>query len=430
VTRLSSLLKNLTPRRPTSSATPNDAHASAATNESTNMFPKRVIYFCVCMTLAGYVCADPPLDGEVQAGINVEVEHESLKLRSTEQRTLVLPFNVRRLFFGDSQLLKVEPLSPTKIRLSALKPGKTEMRLFSTQGHVQLYDIVIHASLAELKNVLAREFPNEQLAISELNGDLLMSGRVSSQPVIDRIERVATEFYPQVVNHLEVVQGVVEQQIQVKVRIMEISHLQLEKHDIQWPLGATKIGKMEHEVVGQSDKLRSFLKAVADKNLFRLVAAPEMLTIDGRTVELEIGGKLPRVTPNDDGKIDVEYEPWGLKMAVLPERLANGQIRLSIKPRVTQVDASKRTKALHRGLPQVRHHQRDILANLGVDELCLIYGMPLVREHETKEKIPLFSDLPLIGETIYNSRKVQEKIDLLILLEAIELKTERIATAP
>ena len=117
-------------------------------------------------------------------------------------------------------------------------------------------------------------------------------------------------------------------------------------------------------------------------------------------------------------------------MAVLPERLINGEIRLSIKPRVTQVDASKRTKALHRGLPQVRHHQRDILANLGVDEQLLIYGMPLVRMRETKEKIPLFSDLPLIGETIYNSRKVQEKVDLLILVEAIELKKGRIALAP
>ncbi|MCS5629541.1 MAG: pilus assembly protein N-terminal domain-containing protein, partial [Pirellulaceae bacterium] len=148
------------------------------------MFFKRVIYFCVCMTLAGHAHAETPLNDDGQASITVSTETESLKLRSTEQRTLVLPFNVRRLYFGDSQLLKVEPLSPTKIRLSALKPGKTEMRLFSAQGHVQQYDIVIHASLAELKNVLAREFPNEQLAISELNGDLLMSGRVSSQPVI------------------------------------------------------------------------------------------------------------------------------------------------------------------------------------------------------------------------------------------------------
>jgi len=382
------------------------------------------------MTLAGYVWADPPSNDDGQASVTVEAEPESIKLRSTEQRTLVLPFNVRRLYFGDSQLMKVEPLSLTKIRLSALKPGKTEMRLFSAQGHVQQYDIVIHASLAELKSVLAREFPDEQLALSELNGDLLMSGSVSSQTVIDRIGQVAAEFYPQVVNHLEVVQSVVELQIQLKVRIMEVSHLQLEQHNIQWPLSASKIGKMEHEVVGQSDKLRSFFKAAADNNVLRLIAAPEMLTINGRTAEFEIGGKLPRVTPNDNGKIDVEYEPWGLKMAVLPERLANGEIRLSIKPRVTQVDASQRTKALHRGLPQVRHHQRDILANLGVDEQLLIYGMPLVRVRETKEKIPLLSDLPLIGESIYNSRKVQEKIDLLILVEAIELKTGRIALAP
>jgi pilus assembly protein CpaC len=382
------------------------------------------------LTLAGYVCAEPPRNDDGQANLTVAMETESLKLRSSEQRTLVLPFNVRRLFFGDSQLLKVEPLSPTKIRLLALKPGKTEMRLYSAQGHVQQYDIVIHASLAELKSVLAREFPDEQLTLSELNGVLLMAGSVSSQTVIDRIDRVAAEFYPQVVNHLDVVQSEVEQQIQLKVRIMEMSHLQLEKHNIQWPLSATKIGKMEHEIIGQSDKLRLFLKAAVDNNVLRLVAAPEMMTINGRTAEFEIGGKLPRVTPNDNGKIDVEYEPWGLKMAVLPERLANGGIRLSIKPRVTQVDASQRTKALHRGLPQVRHHQRDILANLGADELLLIYGMPLVRVRETKEKIPLLSDLPLIGETIYNSRKVQEKVDLLILLEAIELKKERIALAP
>jgi len=430
VIRPSSLQKNLTQRRPTSNLKPDDTNAANARNESTNMFSKRVIYFCVCMTLAGQVYADPPSDDDGQASIAVEAERESIKLRNTEQRTLVLPFNVRRLFFGDSQLLKVEPLSPTKIRLSALKPGKTEMRLFSAQGQVQQYDIVIHASLAELKSVLAKEFPNEQLALSELNGDLLMSGRVSSQTVMDRIDRVAAEFYPQVLNHLEVVQSVVEQQIQLKVRIMELSHLQREKHNIQWPLSTTKIGKIEHAVVGQSDKLRSFLKAATDNDLLRLVAAPVMVTINGRTAEFEIGGKLPRVTPNGNGKIDVEYEPWGIKMAVLPERLTNGEIRLSIKPRVTQVDASQRTKALHRGLPQVRHHQRDILANLGVDEQLLIYGMPLLRVRETKEKVPLLSDLPLIGETIYNSRKVQEKIDLLILVEAIELKKGRIALVP
>ena len=154
------------------------------------MFSKRVIYFCVIMTLAAAVCAEPRSNDEGQASIGVEVESESLKLRSSEQRTLVLPFNVRRLFFGDSQLLKVEPLSPTKIRLLALKPGKTEMRLFSAQGHVQQYDIVIHASLVELKSVLAKEFPNEQLALSELNGDLLMSGRVSSR-ASDRTHRAS-----------------------------------------------------------------------------------------------------------------------------------------------------------------------------------------------------------------------------------------------
>ena len=128
------------------------------------------------MVLAGQVCAEPPLNDDGQASITVATETESLKLRSTESRTLVLPFNVRRLIFGDSQLLKVEPLSPRKIRLSALKPGKTEMRLFSAQGHMQQYDILIHASLAELKGVLAKEFPNEKLSISEINGDLLLSG--------------------------------------------------------------------------------------------------------------------------------------------------------------------------------------------------------------------------------------------------------------
>jgi len=394
------------------------------------MLSKRVIYFCVCMVLAGHVCAAPPLNDDGQASITVTTETESLKLRSTESRTLVLPFNVRRLFFGDSQLLKVEPLSPRKIRLSALKPGKTEIRLFSAQGDMQRYDIFIHASLAELKGVLAREFPNEQLSVSEINGDLLLSGGVSSQSVIERIDRVAAGFYPLMVSHLEVTQDVVEHQIQLKVRIMEVSHLQLEKHNIPWPLLTTTIGKMDHEVVRQSDKVRAFLQAAANNNLLRLVGAPEMVTINGRTAAFEIGGKLPRVTPNGNGEIDVEYEPWGIKMAVLPELLANGEIRLSIKPRVTQVDASIRTKALHQGLPLVRHQQRDILVNLGVDEQLLIYGMPSVRVREIKEKIPLFSDLPLIGETIYNSRKDQEKVDLLIIVEAIELNTERIALAP
>ena len=172
-----------------------------------------------------------------------------------------------------------------------------------------------------------------------------------------------------------------------------------------------------------------FLKAVGEKDLLRTVASPEMLTLNGRSASFEIGGKLPTVTPVKTGQLNVEYQKWGIQMNVLPECLENGNLRLTVSPHVSQLGPAGPDKKQKPKMPEVRTYQKDVLAELGKGELLIFYGMPVQREVREKQRIPLLSDFPLIGDTLYHTRVTQDKIELIILVEAVEQPTSRIVSA-
>jgi len=390
------------------------------------MFLKRVLWVSLLMSFGTYVDAQQPLESDLS---QVKLAAQPLDLKSREQRTLVIPFNVRRVFFGDQQLLNIEPITPQKLRIVALQPGNTQLRLFSDDGQVQQYNISVHAPLAELKKVLAAEFPDLTIGLRELNHKLLMSGKVSSQEVADRIGLVVDEYYPQVVDNLEIVETIPVKQIQIKAMIAEISHHELLEHGLKWPLAETEAGKLEHDVLKQAHKMNLFLKAVSEKELLRNVASPEMLTLHGRSASFEIGGKLPTVTPLKAGQLTVEYQKWGIQMNVLPECLENGKLRLTVKPHVSQLGPAGVEKKQKSKIPEVRTYQTDVLAELQKGELLIFYGMPVQREVRDKERIPLLSDFPLIGDTLYNVRVTQDKVELIILLEAVERSTARVVSS-
>ena len=182
------------------------------------------------MSVAAHVHAQQPLETDLS---QAQLTTQPLELKSREQRTLVIPFNVRRVFFGDRQLLRIEPLTPQKLRIVALQPGITQLRLFSDDGQIQQYDVSVHAPLAELKKMIAAEFPDLTIGLRELNHKLLMSGKVPSQEIADRMGLVVDAYYPQVVNNLEVVETAPLKQIQIKVMIAEISHHELLEHGLK-----------------------------------------------------------------------------------------------------------------------------------------------------------------------------------------------------
>ena len=88
-----------------------------------------------------------------EAGVKSVMPAVQVEMEMNEQRVLSWPFDVTRVFLADDSLLKLEPVTPSKLRLRALKSGKTRVNVWGQGGNTQTYEVLIHAPIAELKKV-------------------------------------------------------------------------------------------------------------------------------------------------------------------------------------------------------------------------------------------------------------------------------------
>jgi len=117
-----------------------------------------------------------------------------------------------------------------------------------------------------------------------------------------------------------------------------------------------------------------------------------------------------------------------VRMQLLPTRLKNGKLRLGVQPRINQIDVTKTTKVDSVSLPGIRTHQHDLLIDLGEGESLMLYGMPMDRIIREKKDLPLLSDLPLLGESFYKTTRIDDKVELFIIIAPEQTAGEKIAT--
>ena len=94
-----------------------------------------------------------------EAGVKSVMPAVQVEMEMNEQRVLSWPFDVTRVFLADDSLLKLEPVTPSKLRLRALKSGKTRVNVWGQGGTTQTYEVLIHAPIAELKKCSKRSSP-------------------------------------------------------------------------------------------------------------------------------------------------------------------------------------------------------------------------------------------------------------------------------
>jgi type II secretory pathway component GspD/PulD (secretin) len=70
------------------------------------------------------------------------------------------------------------------------------------------------------------------------------------------------------------------------------------------------------------------------------------------------------------------------------------------------------------------------LIDLAEGESLMLYGMPMDRVIREKEDLPLLSDLPLLGESFYKTKRIDDKVELFIIIAPGQTPGEKVATTP
>jgi pilus assembly protein CpaC len=369
---------------------------------------------------------------------------ERLELVVSTSRVLTLESKVPQLFVSDPSVIQATPLSPNQVQVSGLKPGVAQLSLWDDKGSSITFDVIVTPNAAELIELLRTEFPEAVLHVRPLNtpqgiqSTVYVAGFVPSAGMMDGILRLSQGYYQNVINGVTV-GGV--QQVALHTKVMEVSRSKLRRLGLDWEVatssfsltqgaagvlsgaaggaaipGTAGADTVRLKVSDSGTDFRAFLDALRRHDLVKLLAEPTLVTMTGRPARFNSGGQIPVLKPGGLGTVNVEYKDYGTSIDFVPTVLANGMIRLEVRPSVSEIDESRGIDMNGIKVPALRSRYADTAVELRAGQTLALAGLIQNRVESHNTGIPFFADLPWLGRAFSHVEEKVNEVELLILV--------------
>ncbi len=369
---------------------------------------------------------------------HVGAPSQRLEMVVNTSRILTLDKEIPRVLVNNQDVLRVVPLAPTKVQVSALRPGVTQVNLWEKDGEVRTVDVVVFADARQLELVLQSEFPKAAIRVRPLASSVVLTGYVDRPEVVGRIVRIAEDYYPQVINNISV-GGV--QQVALHVRVMEVSRTKLRALGTDWGLltgddfviqsaaglisaaasGATGVAGVGNDtlrfgIIDGSNQFFGFIEALRQYQFLKILAEPTLTTVSGRPASFNEGGEFPIIIPQALGVNAVEFKEFGTRVDFVPIVLGNGNIRLEVRPEVSEIDNSQAVQINGVTIPGLRTRWVDTAVEMRAGQTLALAGLIQSKVESENRGFPWLADLPWAGNLFRRVQENQNEIELLVLV--------------
>jgi type IV pilus assembly protein PilQ len=170
-------------------------------------------------------------------------------------------------------------------------------------------------------------------------------------------------------------------------------------------------------------QLTSFLDALQEVRLADLQAEPSIVTLDNRQASIQVGQEVPirvldantanvgAANPNQAPRATVQMKQVGIILTVTPHITNNRQILLLLHAENSDAQIASSDVGF-----VFNKQSGDTQLLVGDGETAVIGGLTVTQTSTSKSGIPLLVDLPIIGRLFGETRTLDEKRDLLILV--------------
>ena len=227
--------------------------------------------------------------------------------------------------------------------------------------------MIISGDVRELDRLLRLQFPTAAIKLYPTAAStLIMSGYIDRPDYVNRIVRIAEDYFPKVINNM-VVGG--SQQVLLYVQVMQVSRTKLRNLGVDMmgfsganyggttvaglitkaaavvPLARTTssfttngLENMQFGLLSGANGVVGMIEALKQDDILKVLAEPLLTTISGRPASCNVGGEVAYPQPTGFGNISVAFRPFGTQVDFVPIVLGNGGCRLEVRPRVSEVD--------------------------------------------------------------------------------------------
>lgn len=216
-------------------------------------------------------------------------------------------------------------------------------------------------------------------------------------------------------------------QIMIDAKLVEINREKIKDLGVTWTVGGKEgeitFGELSlGGTMERQDLVEMTIKALEKKNLARLVGNPRILTLSGKTAAIHVGDSIPYrdLGVDEQGRLipgEVKFLDVGIALEVTPLLTEEGEVVVQARPEVsTYVEREYVLAGLVFRDPQKSIKRADTTARLRPGETLVIGGLIRSEDIERITRIPILSELPLIGDLFVLRSRTHKETELVVFL--------------
>ncbi|HEX7119423.1 MAG TPA: type II and III secretion system protein family protein [Longimicrobiales bacterium] len=344
---------------------------------------------------------------------------------------IIEPASLERVSVTNPAIAEAVVVSPREILINGKALGSTSLLLWDNRGARRLYTVEVTPDGETLERHLRRIFPDDPIDVTVSGGTIFLSGPVHTETVAERAIEIAKATGANVVSDL-VAAG--ERQVLLQVRFAEVSRSALEEFDAELFIGdandlddlddpdsdfeSFSDGLVRLFLFDEDAELEVLVHALRTRGLFKVLAEPNLLALDGQEASFLAGGEFPFpvVQGGDVNAITIVWKEFGVRLRFVPEIQSNGAIRLAVAPEVSSLNFANGLTLNGFQVPSLVTRRAQTEVELRPGQHLAIAGLIDNSIRDNLSKIPILGDIPILGALFRSKDLRQERTELLVLV--------------
>ena len=389
---------------------------------------------------AGVVLAAPTVHAATP--LNVAV-HESRYVQEP---------GLSRVAIGSPDIADVQLLSAREFLLVGKKPGSTTLLVWSANGR-QEYIVTVTAENSGLAAMIEKAINLPGVTVQMVGEKILLRGTVMNQYEKNLALKIAglyTGTVPTTTksgsgspgeaidktggNVIDLLQMARPAQIRLEAQVVEISSSNKKELGIQYGTntGNSSGSKIDAEgtiyagedwntrdwggwLVRHSSTINATLKALINQGKARILSRPNISTLSGEKAKILIGGSIP-VPVNNDGRVSIEWKEYGVKLNIEPVVDQMDKITSKVHAEVSRLDYANGLIQNGFSIPALATREAEAVIHVSNGNSMVIGGLLNSEDGKTVSRIPLLSNIPIIGEFFKHTSRTRDKRELIIII--------------
>ncbi len=414
--------------------------------------PRRRVVLPILAALLVIGAMEPPASADdfiLQVSFGTaQTQAVALNLLVGQSRMIRFDQSIGRLSVSNPEIAEAVVVTGDQVLVNGKTFGHVNFVAWDKSGERPVvFDVSVRVNLTLMESLLRELFPTDSIHLSQANGSVVLSGKVSDAKKVTLAETAVQAAGFKTVNLL---QGPFKDaaQVQLQVQVAEVNRSRARElglaylyqaspgrggfinsgsgpASIESVLDGVITGTLASSlnVLFLGGNLNAFVQALHTNGALRTLAEPNLIAMDGAEASFLAGGEFPVPIIQGSGgaaNVTIIFKEFGVRLSFKPTIIDEDHIRLELAPEVSTIDFANGVSFGGFNIPALKTRRAKTFVELKNAQSFALAGLLDNSDSKNLSKIPLLGDIPILG-TLFRSTSFQKQETELMFIITVNL---------